>query len=55
MAQSGPQNQVEHLLILAGADKHRLAVDDLLGHFEELRRREMLDETAVTLLKEAYI
>jgi len=39
----------------AGADKKRLAVEDLLAHFEELRRRELLDETAAELLEETYI
>src|SRR5512136_2479493 len=39
----------------AGADKQRLGVDDLLAKFEELRRREMLDETAAELLRESYI
>lgn len=38
-----------------GADKQRLTVDDLLGRFDDLRRREMLDETAATLLRETYI
>ncbi len=38
-----------------GADKQRLGVDDLLARFEELRRREMLDETAAALLSETYI
>lgn len=39
----------------AGADKQRLRVEDLLGRFEELRRREMLDETAASLLEETYV
>jgi putative tryptophan/tyrosine transport system ATP-binding protein len=38
-----------------GADKQRLGVDDLLARFEELRRREMLDQSAATLLSETYI
>ena len=38
-----------------GTDKQRLGVDDLLGRFEELRRREMLDEPAAALLRETYI
>ena len=38
-----------------GADKQRLGVDDLLAKFEDLRRREMLDETAAGLLRETYI
>jgi putative ABC transport system ATP-binding protein len=39
----------------AGADKQRLGVEDLLGHFEQLRRRELLDETAAELLAETYV
>ena len=40
----------------AGADKQRLSVEDLLGRFEELRRRELLDETAAAaLLEETYV
>ena len=39
----------------AGADKQRLGADDLLARFEDLRRREMLDETAATLLEQTYI
>lgn len=38
-----------------GADKQRLRVDDLLARFEDLRRREMLDESAAALLQETYI
>jgi putative tryptophan/tyrosine transport system ATP-binding protein len=38
-----------------GADKQRLAVDDLLARFEDLRRRELLDETAAALLRETYV
>ncbi len=38
-----------------GADKQRLGVDDLLARFEDLRRREMLDETTAALLQETYI
>jgi putative ABC transport system ATP-binding protein len=38
-----------------GADKQRLEVDDLLARFEELRRRELLDETAAALLQETYV
>jgi putative ABC transport system ATP-binding protein len=39
----------------AGADKRRLRSEDLLMRFEELRRREMLDETAAALLRETYV
>ncbi len=38
-----------------GADKQRLQVRDLLARFEEMRRRELLDETAATLLRETYV
>jgi putative ABC transport system ATP-binding protein len=39
----------------SGADKQRLQVHDLLARFEELHRREMLDETAAALLEETYV
>jgi putative tryptophan/tyrosine transport system ATP-binding protein len=38
-----------------GADKQRLRVSDLLTRFEDMRRRELLDETAAALLKETYV
>lgn len=38
-----------------GADKQRLRVEDLLARFEELRRREMLDESVANLLEETYV
>jgi putative ABC transport system ATP-binding protein len=38
-----------------GADKQRLRVDDLLARFEDMRRRELLDETAAGLLRETYV
>lgn len=38
-----------------GAEKQRLTVNDLLARFEDLRRREMLDETAAVFLKDAYL
>jgi putative ABC transport system ATP-binding protein len=38
----------------AGADKRRLRPDDLLGYFDDLRRRDLLDETAAALLREQY-
>ncbi|MEE8467248.1 MAG: ATP-binding cassette domain-containing protein [Planctomycetota bacterium] len=38
-----------------GAEKQRLRVEDLLSRFEELRRRELLDETAAALLQETYV
>jgi len=38
-----------------GADKQRLRVEDLLSRFEDLRRREMLDEGVASLLQETYV
>ena len=40
---------------LRGAEKRRARVDDLLARFEEVRRREELDETAAQMLRQAYI
>lgn len=37
-----------------GAEKSRLRVNDLLARFDELRRREMFDETAAALLENTY-
>ena len=38
-----------------GAEKQRLRPNDLLAHFEELRRGEQLDETAADMLKRTYV
>lgn len=38
-----------------GAGKQRLRIDDLLSRFENVRRRELLDESAAALLRERYI
>jgi putative ABC transport system ATP-binding protein len=38
-----------------GAEKRRLRADDLLARFEEVRRREGLDETAAEMLQRAYV
>ncbi len=38
-----------------GAEKRRLRVDDLLARFEEVRRADLLDESAATLLRETYV
>lgn len=38
-----------------GADKQRLRVDDLLSRFEEVRRRDQLDERAAQLLGVQYV
>jgi len=40
---------------VAGADKRRLRVDDLLGRFEDIRRRELLDPSAAELLAASYV
>ena len=40
---------------LRGAEKRRARVDDLLARFEEVRRREQLDETAAEMLRRAYV
>jgi putative ABC transport system ATP-binding protein len=40
---------------LQGAEKRRLRVDDLLARFEEVRRGELLDETAADMLRQAYV
>jgi putative tryptophan/tyrosine transport system ATP-binding protein len=37
-----------------GSEKRRLRVNDLLTRFEELRRRDMFDETAAALLETNY-
>lgn len=38
-----------------GAEKKRLRVDDLLDHFEQVRREEQLDESAAALLEKRYV
>jgi putative ABC transport system ATP-binding protein len=40
---------------LRGAEKHRARADDLLARFEEVRRRDELDETAAEMLRRVYI
>ncbi len=39
----------------SGAEKRRLRPEDLLHRFEELRRGELLDETAAEMLRRMYI
>jgi putative ABC transport system ATP-binding protein len=39
----------------SGAAKHRLRPHDLLEKFEELRRCDLLDETAAQMLRELYV
>jgi putative ABC transport system ATP-binding protein len=38
-----------------GAEKRRLQVEDLLGRFEEVRRADLLDETAAEMLQRKYV
>jgi putative tryptophan/tyrosine transport system ATP-binding protein len=38
-----------------GAEKRRLRVEDLLSRFEDVRRGELLDETAAELLQRVYV
>ena len=38
-----------------GAEKRRLRPDDLLAHFEDVRRAEQLDESAAEMLAEQYV
>jgi putative ABC transport system ATP-binding protein len=40
---------------LRGADKQRLQPEDLLARFEEVRRAELLDESAAAMLEECYV
>lgn len=40
---------------LRGAEKKRMRPEDLLDRFDEVRRREMLDESAAAMLNELYI
>ena len=38
-----------------GTEKRRLRVSDLLGRFEEVRRADLLDETAAEMLRRTYV
>jgi putative tryptophan/tyrosine transport system ATP-binding protein len=38
-----------------GAEKRRLRVNDLLGRFEEVRRADLLDESAAEMLRRMYV
>jgi putative tryptophan/tyrosine transport system ATP-binding protein len=38
-----------------GAEKTRIRVDDLLARFEEVRRAELLDESAAQMLRQVYV
>ena len=50
-----PRPKRTALIVVGGAAKRRLRVDDLLGRFEDMRRRELLDESAASLLALAYV
>jgi len=39
----------------AGAEKQRLRPDDLMARFEEVRRAELLDESAAAMLRRVYV
>jgi putative ABC transport system ATP-binding protein len=39
----------------AGAEKRRLRPDDLMARFEEVRRAELLDESAAAMLRRVYV
>lgn len=38
-----------------GAEKHRIRVDELVARFEEVRRKEQLDQYAAEILRRTYI
>jgi putative ABC transport system ATP-binding protein len=40
---------------LSGPEKKRLKVDDLLSRFQEIRRKDLMDESTADLLKRRYI
>lgn len=40
---------------LRGAEKKRLKVDDLLARFQEVRRKDQMDESAAEMLRSKYI
>jgi putative ABC transport system ATP-binding protein len=40
---------------IRGAEKQRLRPDDLLARFEDVRRSELLDESAAEMLRAAYV
>ncbi len=40
---------------LKGAERQRARTDDLLARFEDIRRRELLDERAAEMLRRNYI
>ena len=44
-----------NVLDCCGADKRRIHAEELLGRFEELHRRELLDESVAQMLGAAYV
>jgi len=48
-------NRGQVLHDIRGAEKQRLRVEDLLDRFDEIRRREQLDESAAAMLNELYV
>jgi len=48
-------NRGEVLHDIRGAEKQRLRPEDLIDRFDEVRRREQLDESAAEMLRENYI
>jgi len=38
-----------------GAEKKRLRPEDLMARFEEVRRAELLDESAAAMLRRMYV
>jgi putative ABC transport system ATP-binding protein len=40
---------------MRGAEKKRVRPEDLLDRFEQLRRAELLDESAAEMLRAAYV
>ena len=48
-------HQGDIILDRRGAEKRRLRSDELLRRFEDLRRRELLDESAAELIRAAYV
>lgn len=48
-------HQGEIIRDFSGPDKKRQRPDDLLAHFDEVRRRELLDQSAADFLRGSYI
>jgi putative ABC transport system ATP-binding protein len=44
-----------NVLDCCGADKQRIHAEELLGRFEELHRRDLLDESVAQMLGGAYV